>query len=371
MPQDASDLSHRLARNAEAVCRYYLSNGRREGRYWLVGDVHNTPGRSMYVRLSGPQAGKGAAGRWTDAASGEHGDLLDVIREACGLTVFRDIADEARRFLGMAQPEPLPRHGSRNGHVQPARGDATPDMDDSADAAWRLFSASRSIRSSVAAVYLRRRGITGQALQGVEALRFHPRCFYRASADMDADGQVLPALIAAVTSLDGTITGVHRTWLDLLGRDKAPVDTPRRALGHLLGHAVRFGGPGDVLAAGEGIETVLSVRCLLPRMPMAAALSAAHLAALVLPDGLRRLYVIRDADPAGDRAAEQLTDRAGSAGIEVRVLSPQLGDFNDDLVKLGIARLRATVRKQPAPGDVVRFMEVAKPWSGGAEGRAP
>jgi hypothetical protein len=51
MRRDASELAHRLAREAEAVCRRYLSNGKREGRYWLVGDVYNTPGRSMFVRL--------------------------------------------------------------------------------------------------------------------------------------------------------------------------------------------------------------------------------------------------------------------------------------------------------------------------------
>ncbi len=51
MPRDASELAHRLAREAEAVCRHYLSNGKREGRYWLVGDVNNSPGRSMFVRL--------------------------------------------------------------------------------------------------------------------------------------------------------------------------------------------------------------------------------------------------------------------------------------------------------------------------------
>ncbi|HQS50226.1 MAG TPA: DNA primase, partial [Xanthobacteraceae bacterium] len=43
----AHDLSRRLADRAEAVCRHYLSNGRREGRYWLVGDIRNTPGRSL------------------------------------------------------------------------------------------------------------------------------------------------------------------------------------------------------------------------------------------------------------------------------------------------------------------------------------
>src|SRR3954463_8880877 len=85
MPRDASKLARRLARAAEAVCRHYLSKGRRQGRYWTVGDVRNTPGRSMFVRLSGPDSGPGAAGLWTDAASAEHGDLLDVIRESCGL----------------------------------------------------------------------------------------------------------------------------------------------------------------------------------------------------------------------------------------------------------------------------------------------
>ena len=66
MPRDASELARRLAREAEAICRRYLSNGRRQGHYWTVGDVRNTPGRSMFVRLSGPESGPGAAGHWTD-----------------------------------------------------------------------------------------------------------------------------------------------------------------------------------------------------------------------------------------------------------------------------------------------------------------
>ena len=64
MPHHAAELARRLAENAEGVCRRYLFNGRREGRYWLVGDVGNTPGRSLFVRLKG--AGKGAAGKWME-----------------------------------------------------------------------------------------------------------------------------------------------------------------------------------------------------------------------------------------------------------------------------------------------------------------
>ena len=48
---DASELAQRLGRQAEAVCRHYLSNGRKQGNYWQVGDVRNTAGRSMFVRL--------------------------------------------------------------------------------------------------------------------------------------------------------------------------------------------------------------------------------------------------------------------------------------------------------------------------------
>ena len=89
----AAELARRLAQNAEAVCREYLSNGRREGGTWRVGDIDNTPGRSLMVRLTGPDSGKGACGRWVDFASGERGDLLDLIARTCRLHTFRDVLD--------------------------------------------------------------------------------------------------------------------------------------------------------------------------------------------------------------------------------------------------------------------------------------
>ena len=340
MPRDAAELAHRLARDAEAVCRHYLSNGRREGRYWLVGDARNTPGRSMFVRLR--ESPKGPAGKWTDAATGEHGDLLDVIRESCGLLDFHDVADEARRFLSLPRPDPEPS-------AKPARSRAPTG---SPEAARRLFAMSQPIARTVVETYLRNRGIT--ALHEDGALRFHPRCYYR--PDEDAPTETWPAMIARVTDLDDRITGAHRTWLAPTGRGKAPIDTPRRAMGDLLGNAVRFGAANDVLAAGEGIETMLSLRCVLPTLPMAAALSANHLAAILLPLTLRRLYIARDADAAGDAAVTALTERAEAAGIEAIALSPRLGDFNEDLRTLGIAEIQAALRTLLAPQDVVRFM---------------
>ncbi len=383
----AAELAQMLAQQVEAVCRHYLPAGRREGRYWLVGDVHNTPGRSLFVRLSGGGKGKGAAGRWQDAAEGSHGDLLDLIRERCGLIEFRDVAAEARRFLGLAGNDHEARY---NHHSHPPQGqvpslpgacavpealvddgfDTAPDAAKAQHAARRLFGMAQPLLGTLAESYLNRRGITAAALTGIGALRFHPRCFYRATPD--ASPEPWPALIGAVTDLEGTITGIQRTWLDPDGFDpldpirlgKAPLAVPRRALGLLLGHAVRFGtmaglenGPElGLLVAGEGIETMLSLRSMLPAIPMAAALSAGHLAALLLPAGLRRLYIARDADAAGDRAVAGLTGRAIAAGVEAITLSPRLGDFNDDLRVLGLAELRAHLRVQLAPEDAVRFM---------------
>ena len=120
MPSHAADLARRLARNAEAVCRHYLSNGHREGRYWLVGDVANTRGRSLFVRLSGPDHGKGAAGKWTDAATGEHGDLLDLIALSRGLDRLRDTLEEARAFLALP-PGPVRRQRPPSGAAWFAR----------------------------------------------------------------------------------------------------------------------------------------------------------------------------------------------------------------------------------------------------------
>ncbi|WP_342251444.1 DUF7146 domain-containing protein [Sphingomonas sp. OTU376] len=336
MTSPATAIAQALADNAEAVCRRYLSKGHREGRYWLVGDVHNTPGRSLYVRLVASPDGHGQAGKWTDAQSGDHGDLLDIIAASCAHRSLRETLEEARRFLSLPDP---PTMESSPGPSRSRAPSGTPE------AARRLWSASLPLPASIAASYLHGRGIHG--LADCAALRFHPRCYYRPSADDMPDTRTAwPAMIAAVTDLDGTITGVHRTWLDPRSHEKAQVAYPRRAMGHLLGHGVRFGRASRVMTAGEGIETILSVRQVMPGMPMIAGLSAAHLAAIEFPAGLERLYAARDADPAGAAALATLKARAVPCGIEVIPLEPELGDFNDDLRRLGRDRLARNIRRQ-------------------------
>ena len=66
MYSETEDVIRALAENAESVCRHYLPAGRREGSYWIVGDLQNNPGRSLFVRLTGPASGPGAAGKFTE-----------------------------------------------------------------------------------------------------------------------------------------------------------------------------------------------------------------------------------------------------------------------------------------------------------------
>lgn len=349
MTGSAFELARRLGEHAEAVCREYLSNGHRTGNHWIVGDVRNTRGRSMHVRLR--TNAKGPAGKWVDEATTEFGDLLDVIRESCGLIEFRDVADEARRFLSMPLPPPRPPGAQR----QPAAARRSPD------AARRLFAMSLPIAGTLAERYLAGRGILLSAHE--RALRFHPGCYYRDL--VTGETQTHPALIAAVTSLDGRITGLQRTYLapgldpsDKVG--KAQLADPRRSLGHLLGNGIWLGhqpdAPVPVMAAGEGFETMASLRTVMPALPVAAATSANHLAGLIFPSACRRLYIAADADAAGRRGIERLSQRAAESGILALVLRPQLGDFNDDLRHLGPAHLAAWLSDQLVPEDVRLFL---------------
>jgi hypothetical protein len=344
MTGSASELARRLGDHAEAVCREYLSNGHRSGNYWMVGDARNTTGRSMHVRLK--TSTKGPPGKWVDEATSEFGDLLDVIRESCGLVDFREVADEARRFLSMPLPPPQLPGAQR----QPAAKRGSPE------AARRLFAMSRPIAGTLAERYLAGRSILLSPHE--RALRFHPGCYYRDL--VTGDTRTLPALIAAVTSLDGRITGLQRTWLDPSGQGKAQLADPRRSLGDLLGNGIWLGhqpgAPVPVMAAGEGFETMASLKVVMPALPVAAATSANHLAGLNFPLGCRRLYIAADADSAGRHGIVRLSQRAGESGILALVLRPQLGDFNDDLRHLGPAHLAAWFGDQLVPEDARLFL---------------
>ena len=324
---NASAIATALGARAEEVCRRYLPHGRKSGRYWTAGDIRGARGRSLFVRLAPP----GVPGKWTDAADGTHGDLLDLIRIASGTGSLRAALAEARAFLS-----------------SPAIPSAGPPEDyDRTQAARRLWQRCRAIDGTHAEAYLRARGIQRCRFA---ALRFHPALLYR-----DGGGvRRLPALVAAVTADarerpgprarpdHDAICGVHRTWLDPRLPAKAGVASPRKALGRVHGLAVRFGDPaGGTLLVGEGIETVLSIVTAMPNTAAAAALSAGSLGAFAPPPGVTRLVIARDNDAEGERAAARLVRRCACARVAALVVVPEGDDFNSDLVSLGSQALAA------------------------------
>ena len=136
--------------------------------------------RRAAASMSGSRArshGPGAAGKWTDAATGEHGDLIDLIASNCGLPSFRDACREARSFLSLP-----PRFPERS---------MTPAPRNSPEAARRLFCAGVPIVGTPAEAYLRARGITGRL--DWPSLRFHAGALVQARCRCAAPVMAGPA----------------------------------------------------------------------------------------------------------------------------------------------------------------------------------
>jgi len=338
----ARELAMQLAERAEAFCRTYFSNGHRSGGYWIVGDTGNNRGRSLFVRLTGPPHGKGARGKWQDAATGEHGDLLDLLAAREGHHRLAETLAEARRFLGK------PDVANRDGYIRdvPFR-----TRTDKAAIARRIWDEGKPVSGTLAETYLSLRHLPPPYPRD---LRFHPALECR---DHET-GEIAfhPALLAAVGDASEGLRGIQRCWLASNGQ-KAVLDDPRRSLGHIHGHGVWLRHddrehPSGALLIGEGVETVFSLARIVPGAGMVAALSASHLAGFILPEWVRDLLIARDNDPAGIRAARKLASRAGENGINVSILRPVLKDFNADLRLLGKDVLAANLERQ-WPGRLV------------------
>ena len=187
---NATEIAAALSARAEDVCRRYLPRGRKQGRYWTIGDTSGAKGRSLFVRLAPP----GIPGKWTDAATNEHGDLLDLIRLHTGGASLRHAMEEALAFLSLRQSTPANGGNHAGGY-------------DREEAARRLWRRCRPIDGTHAEAYLHARAIGHCRFP---ALRFHPDLIHRGDDGIHR----LPALVAAVTGDDGAIEGVQRTWLD-------------------------------------------------------------------------------------------------------------------------------------------------------------
>ena len=327
----AAAVAAALGARAEDVCRRYLPHGRKQGRYWTAGDARGARGRSLFVRLAPP----GVPGKWTDASTGEHGDLLDLIRIASGAGSLRAALAEARAFLAappgssavIRTATTAPRRPAASGS---AAAPSTAPMPKPISGRV-AFSAAASRRCA----FTLRCSIATTAACAA-CLRWSPPS---PPTRRTLRGNTPVRVTAPLTAPSAACL---RTWLDPVRPTKANLTRPRKALGRVHGRAVHFGEPAcGTLLVGEGIETVLSIVTAMPDTVAAAALSAGSLGAFAPPAGVTRLVIARDNDPEGECAAERLVRRCARMGVDAMLVVPDGGDFNDELLAHGTAALAA------------------------------
>ena len=327
-----ADLSADLADRAESFCRQYFPEGRKQGNYWQVGDTSGAKGQSLAIRLQA-QGGR-KAGSWADFATGQYGDLIDLLQERLGSVTLKETLREAQSFLGEAPCAAVPRE---------TRKAERPDAASSKRIARarKLFAAGKPVLGTLAATYLQGRGISRFG----PALRYHPQVFLRHGEDGPDPPHRAPALLAKITDNRGQITGCARTYLDPSTGGLAAIENPKRILGQLHGHAIRFwSGTGRTdLIVGEGLENTLSVGTALLEFDLASCLTATHLGLFIPPPGIKRIWIARDNDEAGRNASKRLRNQLESRGIACGDLVPAMGDFNDDLRALGKDALRRSL----------------------------
>lgn len=337
-PVAFSEIVAALQARALQVAQVYAPGGHVDGgRYWAL-----NPGRgdrrigSFHVGLQGS-----FSGRWRDEATGEQGDMLDLIQMALRLD-RKGALEEARRFLGLAEETPAQRDLRRRQDARAAEQRAKDAARAEGDAKRKRAQAHSlwlrchdRLEATPVADYLHRRGVGLERLgRSPGAIRYHPDLRYH---HVDpGTGEVFegsyPAMVTAiygphVDGVEAAFWGVHRTWL-ARGPDgrwgKAPVPRSKKVFGSLLrgyirlwsgqgprgghGPALSKVGPGAEVYVTEGIEDGLSVVVLKPEAHVVVAVSLGNLREIVLPPNVAKVTLVRDNDPG--RLAREQADRA-------------------------------------------------------------
>jgi hypothetical protein len=339
---EANHLAQMLAARCADLTRELLPGGTREGAEFRCGSLSGERGRSMAVHLHGNRAGV-----WSDFASGETGDALDLVAAVLFGNDIKAAMTWARQWLGLdgvasyalpPQTRPAPRQAAE-----------APKIDTEAEArrgaARQMFLAAQpGLRGTPAGAYLAGRGLD------LAELKRQPRClrFVPALPNRES-GRSWPALVAAITSLSGEHVATHRTWLALneAARQwrKAPLRDAKMTLGSYAGGTIRLwrgasGKPlaqatqGETVALAEGLETSLSIVLACPELRVLCAVSLANMGRVELPPAVETVLICCDNDgdnPSADRALRRAIDHFTTSGRTVKIARPPAGvkDFND------------------------------------------
>lgn len=96
---DITQVKTQLAYRAESVARLLFPNGVKRGAEWCVGSLGGEKGESLRVHLVGDKSGI-----WSDFATGQGGDLLDLYGLVKGVSL-PDALKWAKDYLGIIEPQ--------------------------------------------------------------------------------------------------------------------------------------------------------------------------------------------------------------------------------------------------------------------------
>lgn len=91
---EISDAKARLRDRIESVVHHLLPNGKRVGKEWAIGSLTGAEGDSLKVNLSSDRAGV-----WSDFATGESGDVIELWSKVKRLS-YKDTFADISLFLG-------------------------------------------------------------------------------------------------------------------------------------------------------------------------------------------------------------------------------------------------------------------------------
>ena len=291
----------------------------------LKGHWHGSYGM---VHCPVPNHGNGSGDPKPSLKVTDHVDAVDIILHCFAGCDFRDARDALRR-QGLL-PEGPQRADRRRGHQRDrasvAASKPKKTNGDRIEYARSIWEQAEPASGTLAETYLRSRDIEIEIPPtiGFAYLKHVPTA------------ATLPCMVCKVQGPDGSVIGVHRTYLREDGTDKAPVTPNRMMLGKVITGAVRLAKAGPEIVIAEGLETALSVLQATGK-PTWACLSAPGLQAVVLPPLplAKTVFIAADNDKAGLEAARKAAMRFTREGRQVRIVAPpEPGtDWNDAIAR--------------------------------------
>lgn len=344
-----AEIKSMLQSSIVSLAQKLVPNGTRNGKWWVACNPTRDDAKASFgIGLTG------VPGAWCDFATGDKGDVFDLIAYIQNYPSMKvDVKptlDWAREFLGLdGAPPPVVE-----ARIKAAKADADKRAKEAAETAAKKMRRAKAIYLDAkkaqfdltpAAIYLAGRGLDVRQLSRLPGcLGYVPEMWHSET------NTKWPVMIAGFTNNAGETIAVHRTFLRPDGSGKAPVTPQRKIWPSFEGAAIRLWrgesglsidaaakqGLRETLVLVEGVEDGLAVALSAPQYRVWCAGSLANIANIKIPECVDEVIVCADND-WGKKQAQQLLDRGVEAlisqTVKVKVARSNRGkDMNDALV---------------------------------------